>query len=130
MNEEELAAGLSQTPGYRYADVVGDRLFVAGQVPLDEAADLVGADDPRRQAAQCLDNLRALVGVHGFRIEHVRHLTIHVVGEQENLLGAWDAVREWFGGTVPPPTLLGAHLLGYHDQLVEIDATVVREATT
>ena len=130
MNEAELAVGLSQTPGYRYADIVGDHLFVAGQVPLDGAADLVGADDPRRQAAQCLDNLRTLVGVHGFGIEHVRHLTIHVVGEHENLLAVWDAVREWFDSTVPPATLLGAHLLGYHGQLVEIDATVVREVTT
>lgn len=130
MNEAERAAGLSLTPGYRYAEIVGDRLFVAGQVPLDKAGDLVGADDPGRQAAQCLDNLRTLVGVHGFGIEDVRHLTIHVVGEHENLLGAWDAVREWFDGAVPPATLLGAHLLGYRGQLVEVDATIVCEVTT
>jgi hypothetical protein len=32
VNEREIAAGLAETPGYRHADEVGDRLFVAGQV--------------------------------------------------------------------------------------------------
>lgn len=35
MNEHEIAAGLPPTPHYRYADHVGDRLFIAGQVPHD-----------------------------------------------------------------------------------------------
>ena len=126
MNDDELAAGLSQTPGYRYADVVDERLFVAGQVPLDADGGLVGPEDPARQAVMCLDNLRVLVGVHGFSLDHVRHLTIHVVGAHENLVSAWDAVTEWFAGDVPPATLLGVHLLGYRGQLVEIDAAVVR----
>lgn len=126
MNDDEVAAGLAPTPGYRYADAVDGRLFVAGQVPLDADGDLVGGDDPHRQATQCLDNLRTLIDVHGFELGNIRHLTIHVVGEHENLLRAWDAVREWFDTRVPPATLLGAHLLGYAGQLVEIDATVVR----
>ena len=127
MNDDELEAGLSQTPGYRYADVVGDRLFVAGQVPLDADGRLVGPENPARQAVTCLDNLRALLGVHGFTVDHVRRLTIHVVGEHEDLVSAWDAVTEWFAGEVPPATLLGVHLLGYRGQLVEIDADVVRD---
>lgn len=126
MNDDEVAAGLAPTPGYRYADVVGDQLFVAGQVPLDAAGDLVGSGDPHRQATQCLVNLRMLIDVQGFEVSDVRHLTIHVVGEHENLLHAWDAVRTWFDAEVPPATLLGAHLLGHAGQLVEIDATIVR----
>jgi hypothetical protein len=52
---------------------------------------------------------------------------IHVVGEQQNLSVAWDVVVAAFDGNVPPATLLGAARLGYFDQLVEIDATVVRD---
>jgi enamine deaminase RidA (YjgF/YER057c/UK114 family) len=37
MNEAETAAGLPETSHYRYAQRVGDQLFVAGQVP--QAAD-------------------------------------------------------------------------------------------
>lgn len=126
MNDEELEAGLAPTPGYRYADVVGNHLFVAGQVPLDQEGTLVGLDDSRHQAMVCLDNLRTLVELHGFTIEDLRQLTIYVVGEHQNLLDAWAATTEWFASDVPPATLLGVNLLGYDRQLVEIDATIMR----
>jgi enamine deaminase RidA (YjgF/YER057c/UK114 family) len=126
VNEREIAAGLADTPGYRYADNVGDQLFVAGQVPHDSAGSLVGVNDPAGQAEACLVNLRTLVNAHGFAMTDVRHLTIHVVGEQDQLGAAWSAVLTWFGGNVPPATLLGAHSLGHPGQLVEIDAVVVR----
>lgn len=127
MNERELAAGLAPTPGYRYAEPVGDHLFVAGQVPLDANGDLVGTDDPATQARACLDNLQILLGVHDFAISDIRQLTVHVVGEQSNLLDAWSAVTDWFVAPVPPATLLGAHRLGHSHQLVEVDATVIRQ---
>ncbi len=127
MNEAELDAGLVQTPGYRYAERVGDQLFVAGQVPLDGDGELVGADDPVGQAIACLENLRTVLDVNGFAVDDVRRVTVHVVGPHQNLLDAWAAVRDWFGGSVPPATLLGAHLLGFGGQLVEIDATVIAD---
>lgn len=126
MNEEELAAGLAATPLYRYADVVGAELFVAGQVPLDAAGDLVGISDPAIQTRQCLDNLRRLVETHEFSLGDIRHLTLYVVGEHQNLLDAWDAMTTWWNQEVPPATLLGVNNLGYSTQLVEIDARVVR----
>jgi len=124
VNEAERDAGLAPTPGYRYADVVGDELFVAGQVPHDATGELVGSEDPGQQAGQCLDNLFRLLGVHGFERAHVRRLTIHVVGDE--LGSAWDAIRRRFDGEVPPATLLGAAGLGHPGQLVEIDATIRR----
>lgn len=126
-NAAELAAGLATTPGYRYADRVGNRLAVAGQVPLDCAGELIGRNDASAQATACLDNLHTLLGVHAFAGDDIRHLTIYVVGEHRNLLDAWAAVTEWFVGPVPPATLLGVNLLGHTDQLVEIDATIERD---
>ena len=126
MNEDEAKAGLAPTPKYRYADVVGNQLFVAGQVPLDQQGTLVGLSDPKLQATSCLDNLRTLMKLHGFAAEHLRQLTVYVVGEHQNLLDAWEAVTAWFDDDVPPATLLGVNLLGYVDQLVEIDATIVK----
>lgn len=127
MNDDEVQAGLATTPGYRYAEVVGDQLFVAGQVPLDAAGGLVGHGASSAQAIQCLENLRIVLEVHGFDVADIRRLVVYVVGEHQHLTDAWRAVSEWFGGQVPPATLLGVHLLGYRDQLVEIDATVVRQ---
>jgi enamine deaminase RidA (YjgF/YER057c/UK114 family) len=126
MNEGELAAGLAQTSNYRYADRVGGRLFVAGQVPLDADRNLVGSDDPAAQTRQCLHNLFTLIAHHSFSREDVHQLTVYVVGPRQNLLDAWSAVRSTFEQNVPPATLLGVTLLGHIGQLVEVDAVVER----
>ena len=49
---------------------------------------------------------------------------IYVVGRHQNLIDAWHAVTRGFDNNVPPATLLGVTVLGYEDQLVEIDAQV------
>lgn len=126
MNDEETAAGLAATPGYRYADRLDRQLFVAGQVPHDPDGNLIGPGDPAAQATACLDNLHTLIGVHGFDLADVRQLVIYVVGDQENLTVAWSAVTDWFDSAVPPATLLGVNLLGHGGQLVEVDATVIK----
>jgi enamine deaminase RidA (YjgF/YER057c/UK114 family) len=127
MNELEIAAGLCPTPGYRYTQRVDDQLLVAGQVPHDEHGDLVGANEPAAQARQCLDNLRLLLEVHAFEVTDIRQLKIYVVGDSTALSAAWDAVTAWFDHDVPPATLLGVSRLGYHDQVVEIDATIIAQ---
>lgn len=126
MNEAELNAGLSATPQYRYADRLGNQLFVAGQVPLDSHGHLVGPQDPGAQALQCLRNLERLLAVHEFQVRDIRQLVVYVIGDQASLSAAWSAVAGWFGGQVPPATLLGVAELGYVGQLVEIDATVIK----
>lgn len=126
MNEFEEAAGLAPTSNYQYAQKVGHQLFIAGQVPHDAAGRIVGRDDPQAQAVQCLENLKTLIVHHGFRQRDIRQLVVYVVGDQQALRSAWNAVEHWFANEVPPATLLGVALLGYEEQLVEIDATIVK----
>jgi enamine deaminase RidA (YjgF/YER057c/UK114 family) len=126
MNEGEIGAGLAQTPNYRYADLVGGRLFVAGQVPRDGSANLVAPGDPAAQARQCLNNLFTLIDHHGFSRDDIHQLTIYVVGPHQNLLDAWVEVTSCFDSNVPPATLLGVTFLGYADQVVEVDAVIER----
>ena len=127
MNEGEVEAGLAQTSNYRYADRVGSRLFVAGQVPVDAHRNVVGIDDPGAQARQCLTNLATLIAHHGFSGDDIHQLTVYVVGPHDNLISAWGEVKSFFESNVPPATLLGVTVLGFVDQLVEIDAVVERE---
>jgi enamine deaminase RidA (YjgF/YER057c/UK114 family) len=129
MNDREQAAGLAPTPGYRYAEHVGDQLFVAGQVPLDHTGQLLGVGDPEIQTIACLNNLRTLIEIHEFSIADIQRLVIYVSGEHQDLLSAWSAAKQWFGNDVPPATLLGVACLGYVQQLVEIDATIVARTT-
>ena len=126
MNEAEIAAGLPATSNYRYADRVGGQLFVAGQMPLDAARNLVGGGDPAAQSRQCLHNLLTLVAHHGFSRDDIHQLTIYVVGAHENLIAAWGEVTSCFEMNVPPATLLGVTVLGFVGQLVEIDAVIVK----
>ncbi|MEM9450543.1 MAG: RidA family protein [Cyanobacteria bacterium P01_E01_bin.6] len=127
MNKAEKEAGLAETPGYRYAEKVGNQLFVAGQVPNDSNGQIVGPRDHYQQSHQCLANLRKLLVTYGYTFEHIRRMVVYVVGEQPDLMKAWDAVKDEFHGSVPPATLLGVSTLGHEGQLVEIDATVIRE---
>ena len=71
-------------------------------------------------------NLLTLVGHHGFAVSDIHRLTLYVVGRHDHLLGAWDEITIAFGHDVPPATLLGVTLLGYRDQVVELDAVVAR----
>jgi len=41
---------------------------------------------------------------------------------RDDLLTAWKTVRDGFGDHDVPSTLIGVTVLGYHDQLVEIEA--------
>jgi len=82
--------------------------------------------DPSAQALQCLHNLERLLAVHEFQVTDIRQLVVYVVGDQASLAAAWSAVAGWFGGQVPPATLLGVAGLGYVGQLVEIDTTVIK----
>jgi enamine deaminase RidA (YjgF/YER057c/UK114 family) len=126
MNEAEIEVGLAVTPGYRYAEKVGNQLFIAGQVPHNADGQLIGIDDPHAQSHQCLDNLLRLLAVHGYSIEDIRQLVIYVVGHRSNLVQAWTAVEKRFSEGVPPATLVGVATLGHEGQLVEIDATVIK----
>jgi enamine deaminase RidA (YjgF/YER057c/UK114 family) len=126
INAIEHAAGLPATAQYQYADRVGNQLFIAGQVPHNSQGLIVGLDDPHAQALQCLSNLNTLLAVHDFSTSDIRQLVVYVVGGQATLSAAWKTVADYFGGHVPPATLLGVASLGYAGQLVEVHATVLK----
>jgi enamine deaminase RidA (YjgF/YER057c/UK114 family) len=47
--------------------------------------------------------------------------TVYVVGDRDQLAQVWSVVADRLAPHRPPSTLLGVNLLGYPDQLVEID---------
>ncbi|TRY31402.1 RidA family protein [Aliiglaciecola sp. M165] len=124
MNEIETRAGLHQTENYSFAKRCGERLFVSGQVPLDSKNNLVGISDPFIQARQCLVNLKKVMNCHFFSFDDIKHITIYVAGNRDDLLKAWKAVTFMFPDGAPPSTLLGVSMLGYEHQMVEIDAKI------
>jgi enamine deaminase RidA (YjgF/YER057c/UK114 family) len=98
-------------------------VFTAGACPLDADGDVVAPGDFEAQARQTLDNLEAVLHEAGSGLDRVLKATVYVVTrERDDLVRVVEVVEQRFGSTRPPNTLLGVRLLGYPEQLVEIEA--------
>ena len=113
---------LAEVP-YDYAAVApaGATLFAAGACPLDAEGRVVGGTDYRAQAERAVENLLTVLHVHHAGPEHLVRTTVYVVGGRQDLVAVWDVVASRLAPYRPPSTLLGVAMLGYRDQLVEID---------
>ncbi|MBT1624327.1 RidA family protein [Curtobacterium flaccumfaciens pv. oortii] len=120
------SAVLSDVAEYAYASTVpaGTRLvFLAGACPLDEHGATVAVGDAAGQAAQCIANLRTALAAAGASVDDLVQTRVLVATtEQQDLVAAWDVVRAAMGDHDVPSTLLGVTVLGYDDQLVEVEA--------
>ena len=117
---------LTDSAPYAYAAVSspGARLvFTAGACPLDVDGETVAPGDIARQAEQVMQNLRTALQAAGADLDDVLKTTVYVAsGKREDLVTAWDVVKRHFGDHDAPSTLLGVSVLGYPDQLVEVEA--------
>jgi enamine deaminase RidA (YjgF/YER057c/UK114 family) len=123
--ERMSAEGLARPPGYAHvARGRGTVVCSAGSVPLDEDGRVVGPGDHVAQAQRCLANLEVALLAAGASPADVLKITVYVVGPHDALLEVWSVIEPSpFGAAAS--TLLGVHLLGYRDQLVEIEAIAV-----
>jgi enamine deaminase RidA (YjgF/YER057c/UK114 family) len=124
----ELVRSSELFAGATYADaaVVRDRrrlVFTAGACPIDHKGAISCVGDIAGQAEESMDNLVRALGAAGASLHDVVKTTVYVAsGEQSDLVAAWNVVRRRFGAHEPPATLLGVRVLGYPEQLVEIEA--------
>lgn len=101
-------------------------IFTAGACPLDDQGRVVAPGDIAAQARQALDNLRITLQECGAELHDVVKTTIYVVsGDRDDLTAAWNEVSRGFEDHRAPSTLLGVAVLGYPDQLVELEAIAV-----
>lgn len=118
---------LSASAQYAYAATVpgGTRLiFLAGSCPLNKDGTTAGVGDYAAQAAKAIENLCLALEAANAGIGDVVSTRVLVAStERSDLVTAWDVVREAFGAHDVPSTLMGVTVLGYEEQLVEIEAT-------
>src|SRR6516162_8534172 len=110
---------------YAYASVAprGSLIFTAGACPLDDNGQVVGVGDVRAQASVAVANLATALAAAGATFADVLKTTVFVAStRQADLVAAWEVVEAAFGDHDAPSTLLGVTVLGYTDQLVEIEA--------
>ncbi|GAA1698856.1 RidA family protein [Fodinicola feengrottensis] len=117
---------LSTVAEYAYSSSVeppARLIYAAGACPLDADGVTVGVSDYAAQARQCMLNLQVALADAGAKLTDVAKTTVYVASSrQPDLVTAWQVVREFFGDHDVPSTLLGVACLGYHDQLVEVEA--------
>lgn len=91
--------------------------------PLDPDGEIVAVGDYAGQAAVCGETMTLALAAAGASICDVINTRVLVATSRQADLGAvWKVVRDAFGDHDVPSTLLGVTVLGYDDQLVELEA--------
>ena len=118
-------------PPFGYSHVVdapaGRVIFISGQVPLDQAGELVGEGDIEAQARQVFENLATALEAADASWPDVVKLNFFVVDVAQ--IGAVRGVRDEYVNTGQPPasTLIEVSRLFRDDVLIEVDAVAVRD---
>lgn len=120
------SASLSDTAEYAYAATAPAEsrlIFLAGACPLNADGSTAAPGDYAGQAAKAFENMRTALADAGAAVRDVLSTRVLVASSrQQDLVTAWRVVRDLFGEHDVPSTLLGVTVLGYADQLVEIEA--------
>ncbi|MDT7620720.1 MAG: hypothetical protein QOF99_1621 [Pseudonocardiales bacterium] len=120
------SAELTDRAQYAYAAVaheVSTLVFTAGACPLDRSGTIAPVGDIAGQTEQAMANLTIALRTSGAGLADVVKTTVYVASQRrEDLVTAWEVVRRGFGDHDAPSTLLGVAVLGYPDQLVEVEA--------
>jgi len=122
---------LASTVPYAYAAVTdpGRMVFTAGACPLDADGVTVAPGDVAGQARQVMANLATALAATGAQLTDVLKTTVYVAtSDRADLTAAWEVVRAAFGEHPAPSTLVGVTVLGFPDQLVEVEAVAVRDS--
>jgi enamine deaminase RidA (YjgF/YER057c/UK114 family) len=100
----------------------GRTIFIAGQVALDRAGQIVGQQDFRAQAQQVFEKLTAALAAVGMDFTDVINLNIYVVDISQ--LPILREVLDRYVNTINPPasTLVEVRRLARAEFLLEIEA--------
>ncbi len=129
MNEEKQiveAPGLfdSRPRGYAQCVTAGNLVFVAGQVGLDERAQVVSPEFGP-QARLALENVRTALEAAGTDLAHITAMTVHLT-DMRNLPAFAAAKREVMGDVLATSTAVEVSRLALPELLVEVTAIAVR----
>jgi reactive intermediate/imine deaminase len=118
--------GVAPGPGYSHvASGSGRLVFVAGQVALNAAGEVVGAGDIVAQARQVFENLRLSLAAAGATFEHVVKLTYFLLDVRD--LPEIRKVRDEYVNTARPPasTAVQVSALFRPEMRIEVEAIAI-----
>lgn len=99
-------------------------LFIAGQLPIDSAGNLVGENDFDQQCAQVYANIGAILGSVGADFSNVVQFTTYITDEDYiPLIRGWrrrEFPKFFADGAFPPNTLLVIDQLADEKFMIEV----------
>jgi 2-iminobutanoate/2-iminopropanoate deaminase len=110
---------------YEHAAVVGDLVFLAGQVSRNALGETVAPHDTAGQTVQLYANLRRVLEFAGCAPADVVKVTTYLVDASDTAL-VLAAHQRFFGTHRPPHTLVTVHGLTRPDMRLEVDVTAIR----
>ncbi len=121
---------LSKPPGYSHVVEItsGKMIYLAGQVALDNAGNIVGKDDYRAEIQQVFTNIKAALEAVGASFQNVVKLNYYISDTVDDAqFFAYREVRDRFVDTANPPvaTVLVIRRFFRAEFLIEIEAVAV-----
>jgi enamine deaminase RidA (YjgF/YER057c/UK114 family) len=102
----------------------GRLLFIAGQTAVDREGNVIGKDDPEKQADQVFANLGAVLAAAGGTFENLVSTTTYLTDIKYR--EAYNKVRlKYYTKNQPTSTLVVVKALGGEGLLIEIDGIAV-----
>ena len=102
----------------------GGLLFLAGQMPVNRQAQVVGAGDIRAQTRQTFENLKAVLAAAGSSLDDLVELVSYHT-DMADLPGVMEVKGEYIPGDFPAWTAVGVSALALPGQLIEVKAVAV-----
>jgi len=117
---------LSVPTGYTHVVEVlrGRTIYIAGQVALDQAGNVVGKRDFAAQANQVFENLKAALTAAGATFDNVVKVTTFVT-DMTHLAALRNIRAKYYGKHAPASTLVQIQKLAHEDFVIEIEAIAV-----
>lgn len=118
-----ISEKVPEPPPQRWSNclVVGEQVFIAGQVARGPDGKIAGVGDMYEQARICFDRIASLMEAAGGVMGDVVKLNIYVTDMSRNA-EVWRARAERFKGDFPTSTLVQVAALGTPEIMVEIEA--------
>ena len=116
--------------GYSHATVVGDTVWIGGQIGTDATGKVVEPGDIVAQYGRAIHNVAIALRAAGFTPDDTVKLTYYVTdikAYRDSRPGLGAAYREFFRSDYPASTLVEVRSLVDPDALIEIDAVAVRQ---
>ena len=119
-------ATLSTPPGYTHVvEVRGGRtIYISGQVPLDQAGNVVGQGDFAAQTTQVFENLKHALAAAGATFDNVVKNNMYVT-DMSNIQTLREIRLKYYGKNAPASTLVEISKLARPEFMIEIEVIAV-----